>query len=465
MSPRGALDRHFPVLLGATVAFGLALRIAAAQGSLWLDEAWSATLAHDTGTPLGVFLRINHDNNHHLNSLWLQLVGLAAPPVLARGLSIACGTIAIWIAGRIGARRDAIVGLATAWLFAVSPILVTMGSEARGYAPMLLALIVAVLLVDRWLAGDGGDPRRALAWCFGLGVLSQLTMTFGVCALVGWVFFAIWRRSGSSEALRGTLRLFAPALVVLAGILELVATAALTSKSGFTVGRYDPFTLPAFLGGVSGMVGYTVGVAGDWAWLSALAVVLVLLAPGFGVSRLAFHRLAILGFPLAIAILHAGNVSFARYYLLASAALLVLIGEVTGLGLAAGGWRRWAGGIVLAAITAASLVLDGDLIANQRGDPGGAVRAMAARSPRGATLRLDRETGLAVIRVAAEQQRYPLTIVDADCPPARFLFIDRFKGQSFPAAVTLCNRRYRPIAAAQARGLSGTDWTLYELQP
>lgn len=465
MSPRGAFDRRFPVLLGAIVAFGLALRVASAQGSLWLDEAWSATLAHDTGTPLGVFLKINHDNNHHLNSLWLQLVGLAAPPVLARALSIASGTVTIWVAGRIGSRRGTIVGLTTAWLFAVSPILVTMGSEARGYAPMLLALLTALLLVDRWLAGEIPPPRRGLAWCFALGALSQLTMIFGVCAVVGQAFFATWQRTGWKVAIRDTLRLFGPALLALAGVLGLLAGAALASKNGFTVGRYDPFTLPAYLRGIGDMAGYTIGIPRHDVWLPILAAILVLLAPRFGASRLAFHRLAIIGFPLTIAILHAGNVSFARYYLLTSAALLILIGEVAGLGLAAGHWKRWTAGAALAALTAASLVQDGVLIANQRGDPGAAVRAMSAHSPGGATLRLDRETGLAVIRVAAEHQRYPLTIVDADCPPARFVFVDRFEGQGFPATIPLCGRRYRPVASAHARGLSGTDWTLYELQP
>ena len=53
--------------IAAAVAVGLALRIlAAAGGALWTDEAWSALHAAEVGTPLGIFLSINHDNNHHL---------------------------------------------------------------------------------------------------------------------------------------------------------------------------------------------------------------------------------------------------------------------------------------------------------------------------------------------------------------------------------------------------------------
>src|ERR1700753_4261423 len=98
----GRIDNR--IVLGAIVALGLALRFAAGGGASVLDEAWSAVTAHDVGTPLGVFLKINHDNNHHLNTLWLQLVGLDAPPLVQRGLSIVTGTAAIGVAWLIGAR-------------------------------------------------------------------------------------------------------------------------------------------------------------------------------------------------------------------------------------------------------------------------------------------------------------------------------------------------------------------------
>ncbi|HEX8415070.1 MAG TPA: hypothetical protein VF637_14470, partial [Sphingomicrobium sp.] len=140
--------------LGMIVVIGLGLRMAGAQGALWLDEAWSATLANDVGSPIGVFLNINHDNNHLLNSLWLQFLGDGASPMLARALSIVTGTLAIVAAAWVAAPRGRVAMLVTGWLFAVSPILVTLGSEARGYAPMTLALLVAVALVDNQLAGS-----------------------------------------------------------------------------------------------------------------------------------------------------------------------------------------------------------------------------------------------------------------------------------------------------------------------
>ena len=75
MTTRPALSRPFLLasLLGITL-LGLALRIAAAQGDYWLDEAWSALFAREAATPGRVFFAINHDNNHFLNKLVFQRV-------------------------------------------------------------------------------------------------------------------------------------------------------------------------------------------------------------------------------------------------------------------------------------------------------------------------------------------------------------------------------------------------------
>jgi hypothetical protein len=460
-------DRHWWWLLGALAALGFALRLAGAQGALWLDEAWSAVLAHDAGTPLGIFLNINHDNNHHLNSLWMQFMGFGAPPPLVRALSIATGTAGILVAGLIGKRRSAGLGLITATLFALSPLLVTLGSEARGYAPMTLALLTAILLTDRWLAGDAEQsPATALALCFFLGALSQLTMFFGFCALCGWVFFTLWKRSTLRQAAIDSLRLLLPSIFAMAAVTGIVLGAAAASKTGFQFGRYDPFDWLQYLHAIVEMLGYALGVPFVSVWWLAFAPILVVLAAGAGVSRLAFHRLAIIGFPVALAVLQSGNVGHPRYYLLAGIALLILVAEMLWRGLGVNGWKRGLASVALGAIVIGSLVQDVKLIQNQRGDPGAAIRALQARAPGGTSVILDRSTGLAMLQVAAAQDRYRLDILEnKPCGPARFLFIDRFKGETMPDASIRCGKRYAPIARAYARGLSGTHWTLYELRP
>ncbi len=440
---------------------GLALRLAGASGAFWLDEAWSAVLADDVQTPLGVFASINHDNNHHLNSLWLQTVGLGAPPLLARAVSVATSTLAIVVAGLIGLRRGPLAGIVTALLFALSPVLVTLGSEARGYAPMTLCVLIAAWYIDRWLAGDTrADRPITLAMCFFVGALFQLTMIFAACALVGWPVLALWRREGLRTALFRTAGLLGPALLALTAALAIVFAPALRGAE-FRFGSYQEFTILLFLKGLLDLLGHMVAVEAVSFWVPAGAVILVILARGFGTPRLAFYWLAIIAFPLTVATLQTMNAGHGRYYLLAGLALLLLIGEAAAAAIRSGGWKALGAGLGLAFFAGASVAADLDLVLNRRGDVAGAVRTLAERSPGGATLTIDRETGLALIRVAAAQAGYPVRMMRG-CPAADYLFVDWFNGEmeSF-GPLARCGHRYAPIAGGTSRGISGQNWTLY----
>lgn len=461
-TPVPPAEHSYRCTLGAIVALGLALRIAGAQGGLWLDEAWSAVQAHEVGTPAGVFLGINHDNNHHLNSLWLQAVGLAAPSWLMRLPSIVAGTLAIPLAAAIARPRGTGGALTTALLFAMSPMLVTMGSEARGYAAMVLALLGAILCVDRALAGDAAYRRpTTLALCFALGALAQLTMVFGALALCGWVFINEARERGVRQGVRRTVALFLGPMIALIAVLALVFGAAWASPTGFRFGSYQPFALMPFLRAIVELTGYTMGWPVLTLALPAAALVLLIAAPRLGASRPIFYALAIFAFPAGLALLHAGNTGHARYYLLTTVALLLMLGEIVGGALNRGGWWRWGGLAALAVFGVGAMGQDLHLAANRRGDPSRAIAAMAGRAPDGASVLLDRETGRAILRVAAAQPHYRLTIVSAACPPAPFAFVDRFSGEALPRAFVRCGRRYSPVASARARGLSGSHWTLY----
>ena len=114
-------SRSWWMAVGAAALAGLMLRIAAARGGLWTDEAWSVIYAAQARDAAGVFLRINHDNNHHLYSLWLQAIGTHASPMLMRLPAIIAGTLSVPLAALVVARRSAWAGIAAAILFAVSP--------------------------------------------------------------------------------------------------------------------------------------------------------------------------------------------------------------------------------------------------------------------------------------------------------------------------------------------------------
>src|SRR4051812_8627628 len=182
-------DRRWWWLVGAVALAGLALRIAAAQGGLWTDEAWSVIYAAEARDAAGVFLRINHDNNHHLYSLWLQAIGPAASPLLARVPAILAGSFCIVVAALVAGRRSRTAGIVAALLFAVAPALVAFGSEARGYAMMLLAALLTLLLVGD--AVDGRPARGARWWLAALalfGMFSHLTMAAPVAIATLWFY-------------------------------------------------------------------------------------------------------------------------------------------------------------------------------------------------------------------------------------------------------------------------------------
>ncbi|MBN8810704.1 MULTISPECIES: hypothetical protein [unclassified Sphingomonas] len=448
----------------AIAVAGLALRFVCSLGDLWFDEAWSASQARDALTPIGVFIGINHDNNHHLNSLWMQMVGFGAWPPLVRLLSILSSSAAILVAARIAEPRGRITMVATALLFAFSPMLVTMGSEARGYAGMSLAMLIAILFIDRWLAGDLGYRRpTTFALCFFLGALSQLTMIFAAVALVGWPSFVLWKRNGFRAAALEIFRTFWLPVLVLAGVLGFVLAAGHFAGTGFRFGRYDPFDFMMYLNGTTTAIGYTIGLPWKDIWPIVLVLVLLVLAPRWGASRMALYRLAIFAFPFLLAVLHAGNVGHARYYMPALLPLLLMLGEMIGFGLEKGDWRRIAAGIGLAAMLGGSLWCDYVLAVDQRGDPGGPVREMMARAPEGTTMLLDRDTGQAATDVAAARRKYKLKVILGRCDPqARFLLVDRFLGEAFPADADRCGGHFALIAQHRMRSLSGTNWNLYE---
>jgi uncharacterized membrane protein len=447
------IERRCWWIVAAIVALGLALRLAAAQGALWLDEAWSAVMAADAGTPIGIFLHINHDNNHHLNSLWLQLVGLGAPPLLQRGLSIAAGTIAILVAARIGARRNPAMAVFAALFFALSPLLVTYGSEARGYAPMLLAWLCAVDLIDRWLT-DPAQPPPALPLAVAtlLGLLAHLTMAFGLAALGLWTIWSL--RKGAGALFPSVARLWGPAAIAAALALALIFVPA-WARGGMAFGAAEPFSTAQWGTGLAQAFRYAFGSYG----FIPVGVIAALL---LGVPRgrfAALSYLSLLAAPLIVLLAQLPNAGVARLYLVAAAGALLLFALLLGNAFARG--QRVLPQLFAAATAIVMAMGCVTLVQDRRADPGQALAAIAARAPSGADIAVDRPRSDAILKAAAASTGYPLTL-HQPCPAARFLFVERDGDEPFPAIPTRCGARYREIAGDSVQGLSGTQWKLYE---
>ena len=440
-------------------ALGLLLRLLAAQGALWLDEAWSAVTAHDVATPLGILLQINHDNNHHLTSLWLQLVGLDASPVLQRGLSILTGTLTIPVAALIAVRAGKWPAIVAALFFAISPLLVIYGAEARGYAPMLLAMLVTVLLVARWLDHPTGRvPAIPIALAVLLGMLSQLTMAFGLAAIALWVMQTLWPGRDWRGRIRVTARIFAPLLIPAILVILLVLGAANAAGTGIRVGNYEPFSLAALARGWTQMLGALLG------GFIALFAMLLLCDPRLIRAQRDQRLFALLlVVPLGVLLLQLPNSGAPRYHLLSGVGLLMLVSIAAGYCLASRAQRhRIAARTVIAIAVAFALFADWQIIENRRADPGVALDALAARAPTGAGVAVDRQRSSAILRAASASRHYPMRIVETPCAAAPFLFIDRDGADPFPDPATRCGARYRVIAEGHPTGLSGTHWKLYE---
>ena len=454
------------VAVAALATVGLLLRVAGAQGGLWTDEAWSSIYADEAGGPAGVFLRINHDNNHHLYSLWFQVAGWGASPLLLRAPAIAAGTIGTVLAALIAGRKSPYAGLVAALLFAVSPTFVAFSSEARGYAFMLLATLAMLLLV---LTAVERDARPRTGWRLGLiaalGTLSHMTMVAPVALITFWLYLDRRSEMGPDRALPETARLMGPAVLATVVIVTFVVIAAAASPTGMRIGGYKPFRLQDFVRALDEMASWTGGFPSLPVSVAALAVGIVALAifirpPAWLGSRGRLYAVLILGVPLGIAVVQPGNAGFARYYLCSGIGLLLLLSEVLGHGLRRGPATRTGCAAVLALCVTLGLARDWQLIALQRGDPDRAVRSMAELSPGGASVTIEPRRFEAILRASAHRAGYAIRFGQA-CPGSDFVLRKRLADAGPPGSIIRCGIRYDLIGSSRTIPLTGDAWLLY----
>lgn len=458
--------------IGFFVLMGFVLRCLAAQGGLWTDEAWSVIYAQQAEDVLGIFTRINHDNNHHLNSLWLQWVGPDASPMLIRGLSIVTGSITIAIAGLIGLRRNSATGIIAASLFAISPIMVVYGSEARGYAPMMLALMIMIWRIDLWLdERSAPKPALILAICALFGSFSHLTILPAVFMLGLWVFLAGVQRDGLLGAARTTVDLLGAALVVSVLCASIVILIAARSSTGLQIGGYVDFSWPLFARAISELLTLSTGIgyAAQASFLGILAIAIIGLAMflmpwRIAIERKCFYAAMILTMPLAVAAFNPGNTQYARYYLPAAIAILFLIAEWIGHFANRSERTSAAMVLILAGIWGLASVQNYQLITSQRGNLELALQAMIRALPNGSDVTIAFERARAPLTLAAFRKRYPILISEGKCGTTAFHFFSRDTAVVEVPKFLECGGPMRLIASGNAIGPSGESWSLYQRQ-
>ena len=445
---------------------GLALRFVAAHGGLWTDEAWSVIYAAQARDPAGVFLRINHDNNHHLMSLWLQAIGPAASPLLARAPSILAGTLSIVAAAVLAGRRSQTGGIVAALLFAIAPMFVDFGSEARGYAMMLLAALLTLLLVCD--AVDARPTRGACWWLAAIalfGMLSHMTMAAPVALAALWFYLERRAQVGPEKALPDALRLMGPALVATAGVVVFVFTAGALSTTGFRLGGYEPFALAHYTAALDDLTLWSAGFSSPWPWLVPLATggVAALVAykrPEWLGSRARLYALLLIAVPLGAGLIRAGNTEFARYYTTTALGLLLLLSEWIARGLKDRPAVRAAAAVLLVTMAGAGLYRDSLLIGVDRGRPARPLADIAALDPSGARVAFAEPRLKGVVAVAAERSGYPARFAGG-CTPAEFLLASQSRWKDTPPTVDRCGVEMDAIDSSVTVPLTGDSWVLY----
>lgn len=185
------------------VAFCLALfavmRLLAATGDFYVDEIWSFFFARQFSSPLDA-LRLNHDNNHVLNTLYLYFLGgkpfvFAGKPTFIphRLLSVITGTASVWLLWKIASERGRAEGLTALFLAGMSFPLILYSSEARGYGLETMFALASFLLARKYMDGKGAW-MAVLFWAASiLAFLSHSSYVFIYLGLLLWTFAEVIR--------------------------------------------------------------------------------------------------------------------------------------------------------------------------------------------------------------------------------------------------------------------------------
>jgi len=179
---------------------GSGLRIWAASGDLWIDEVWSLNQMHVAASSEGLddwIALFFHSNTHALNTIYLRLIdgwfAGDASPLAYRSLSLTSGIASLVLVSWWGWKRNPVTALIMATLFAFSYPMINYSGEARGYGPMILAILGASYVLQSYLHSPTARKAVAFSLISLLGLLSHLTFVIVQAGLGFWALAAIYR--------------------------------------------------------------------------------------------------------------------------------------------------------------------------------------------------------------------------------------------------------------------------------
>jgi hypothetical protein len=465
--------------LSIIVAAGGGVRLVGARGDLWLDEIWTLLLIAPVRSVGEILWGIGHDNNHYLNSIYLYLLGPDTSSLAQRGLAVAMGTATVAVAGLAAAPRGRAAAIFAMLLFAFSYPMVHYGSEARGYAGLVLFLLLALVFLQRALDRCDWRLRHALGLAIGLGFLSHLTMAAGAATLGAWTIWVLWRRTGSlRQAADMTLTIFRPALGWTSAVGACVAIASL--RQHFNFGSVTPFAPADFVDGYGGLIRGLLGVPDSvsylipsWACLAAAAAAIALAAFVWRAREayVSLYVIAVIALPAAIFLVEVPNVQFGRYFLASGTYFLLFLGDALGDAWSRGGVTRFGAGAVLGAMLIGNAAALMSFFEDQRGHYSDAIAVMARDG--GFSYSSDHEfrTRTVIDFFAAKHSIAADYVRPAEwcqSPPQFMVIEDADTAKRFDQldlGTLQCPLRFERGESFASSRLSGRPWTIYRRAP
>jgi hypothetical protein len=312
--------RAFAIAMGMVVLVGAVVRIWAARGELWLDEIWSFRVVHLLPGPVGILTGLHHDNNHHLNSLYLYFLPETTHWMLYRLHSIVAGIGSIVLAATIARQAGRTAAMAAAVMTASSFFLVLYSSEARGYSLAIFFALLCVVLAER----DFKEPRRTRGLAFAaaatLGICSHTTFLHAYAGLGLWTAVRALRTAGMRQGLTDLARFHALPLVAFSGLYAIDLQFIVKGGGPLTtIPEVMASALSVAFGGPAGGVGRTSLALG--AALAGLMSLRIIKRAGSDLWIL--FAVAIFGAPIAMVMLADTSLLFERYFVVALTFLLL----------------------------------------------------------------------------------------------------------------------------------------------
>lgn len=368
--PCAGPDARDCLALAVLIAVFGGLRLAASLDDFYIDEIWSFFLARQMGSLTDVF-KLNHDNNHILNTAYLYFIGgephtISGSPsfLLHRLLSVVTGTVSMWLIWKIAVKKGRVEAFTALVLAGLSFPLIVYSSEARGYGPQMMFALASFLFCREYLSGRGA-LYAVLLWVAAVAAfLSHSSFIYIYAGLIFWSAYveATHRRPG--QAMLRLAMLHAVPLVFLV-LYYLFFLKGMVYGGGEVGGAWKEVLVTASMALGSGS-------GGPYGYIS-LAVIFLLSAAGLLAVRkndsgeLVFFIAAIFFVPTLIVLVMKPEFLYFRYFLVCFPFFYLLAAYALSLLYAKGAWGKAAFSAALVFFIILNLWNSTDLIRKGRG--------------------------------------------------------------------------------------------------